>query len=414
MPSPLGSRPFTSARCLTIFITFGLALTSVSIEAQTFQVLHSFTGGLDGATPYAGLTVDRAGNLYGTTSAWSVGSGTVFRLSKRTGTWIFSPLYIFNGGSDGRNPNTRVVFGPDGALYGTTLQGGQSWGTVFKLQPPLSICHAVSCPWTETVVYAFGQGGSSDGLYPNGEIAFDPSGNLYGVTQQGGATDYGTVYELTRTHGTYVHSILYSFNQNNNEVYPEGLLSFDGSGNLYGIAAGILGDDSNIYELTHSGAGWEETKTFNQYTQQTGGYPSGGVIVDGFANVYGANALGGANNGGVVFELSPSGGGWTFNVLNALPGGTQNGGGPGSFLFMDSQGDIFGTTVANGSWSHGSVFELKLQSGSWVYTSLHDFTGGSDGSEPFSNVVLDSNGSLYGTTTAGGDHGYGVVWEITP
>ena len=394
--------------CL-VFLMLGL----LQSQAQTFHVLHSFSGGIDGAAPYAGLAIDRAGNLYGTTSAWVVGSGTVFKLSKRNGAWIFSSLYVFSGGADGRNPNTRVVFGPDGALYGTTLQGGQSWGTVFKLQPPASVCRTVSCPWTEIVLYSFGLGGSPDGLYPNGEITFDQVGNLYGVTQQGGETDYGTVYELTPSHGTYTHNILYSFNQNNNEVYPDGLLSFDASGNLYGIAGGILGEDSNIYELTPSGSGWIETKVFNQYTNQTGAYPSGGVILDSSGNVYGTNYLGGAQNGGVVFKLSPSGSGWTISVLNALPGEPQGGGGPGSFLFMDSQGDIFGTTVTSPS-GNGSVFKLKFQNGTWVYSSLHNFTGGADGSAPYSNVVSDSEGNLYGTTTSGGAFGNGVVWEITP
>ena len=202
-----------------------------------FSVLHNFTGGRDGATPYAGLTKDAAGNLYGTTSSGNLGPGTVFKLTKLNGAWTFNSLYNFIGGSDGGDPLTRVVFGPNGILYGTTNQGGTfGGGTVFKLQPPATFCRSVSCPWTKTTFYEFGQSGSNDGRYPDGEFIFDQTGNIYAVTQQGGTTGYGAVYELALSHGVYLESVLYSFDRNNRqEAYPGGILARDASGNLYGI-----------------------------------------------------------------------------------------------------------------------------------------------------------------------------------
>jgi uncharacterized repeat protein (TIGR03803 family) len=134
-------------------------------QAQTYQVIHNFTGGQDGAYPEAGLT-ERGGNLYGT--AYQGGGsnrGTVFKLARNGSGWIFTPLYSFTGGTDGSAPIAGVVFGRDGTIYGTTEFGGHNCGvgcgTVFHLRPPLSVCKTVLCAWTETVLYQFS--GSSDG-----------------------------------------------------------------------------------------------------------------------------------------------------------------------------------------------------------------------------------------------------------
>jgi len=397
-----------------ILSLIALTLTETGASAQTFTVLHNFTNGNDGSTPWAGLTIDRAGNLYGTTSGFTRASGTVFRLTQRSGTWVFGTLYSFTGGDDGANPETRVVFGPDGSLYGTTTQGGLGSGTVFKLQPRPTACPTTFCPWKERVLYAFGTDGGGDGAYPSGEVTFDRTANIYGVTAEGGAYETGTAYELALSNGTYSHSTIYSFDEyGKNEAYPAGLLSFDSSGNLYGIAAGVLSLDSKVYELVPSPSGWTETTVFNQFTDASGERPTGGVILDASGNLYGAVSFRGANNGGAVYKLSAEGGNWIFDVLFSFQG-NGNPSGPASFLYMDSAGNIYGTTYQDGAQNHGSVFKLTPQNGSWLYTSLHDFTGGSDGSEPVSNVVLDSSGNLYGTTSAGGAFGYGVVWEITP
>jgi len=105
-------------------------------HAQTFNVLHNFSGGGDGGTPSAGLTIG-GGSFYGTTMSGSSGNGTVFKLSHMGSGWVVNTLYTFQGGSDGSAPIARVLFGPDGALYGTTSLGGfQGNGTVFQLRPP--------------------------------------------------------------------------------------------------------------------------------------------------------------------------------------------------------------------------------------------------------------------------------------
>ena len=164
----LSFRPASVAPVIAVMLSL-MAVATQSAQAQTFTTLYTFTGGSDGASPYAGVTPDRAGNLYGTATlggskncyfVGDSGCGTVFKLSHKGTGWIFSLLYGFTGGSDGWWPFTPVTLGPDGSVYGTTSYGGgtgciagNGCGTVFKLQPPPNFCRSVSCPWTKTGIY---------------------------------------------------------------------------------------------------------------------------------------------------------------------------------------------------------------------------------------------------------------------
>jgi uncharacterized repeat protein (TIGR03803 family) len=133
--------------------------------------------------------------------------------------------------------------------------------------------------------------------------------------------------------------------------------------------------------------------------------------MDAEGNLYGTTAGGGAGGGGAVFELSPSGGGWTFSLLASLSG-VGFGGSRGSLVF-DSAGNLYGTTWSDGTFSQGNVFKLTHSGGQWTYTDLYDFTGGNDGGAPRAGVTLDSSGNIYGTA-GGGSTNYGLVWQITP
>jgi uncharacterized repeat protein (TIGR03803 family) len=177
--------------------------------------------------------------------------------------------------------------------------------------------------------------------------------------------------------------------------------------------------------------GWTENILYNFDYTSAGGYPIANPIFDqSSGNLYGATTDGGTGGGGTVFELSPSGSGWTFNLLYNLVGDGNcstlgyygPGPGPWGALALDSGGNLYGTTCSDGAYGYGNVFELTPSNDGWTYTDLHDFTGGSDGAFPISNVVFDSSGNLYGTASAGGSGtcnfegatGCGVVWEITP
>ena len=147
-----------------------------------------------------------------------------------------------------------------------------------------------------------------------------------------------------------------------------------------------------------------------------GAVPVGGLIFDESGNLYGTASIGGSGKGGTVYQLTPSNGKWTLTVLYSFTGS----GGPYAGLTMDVGGNLYGTTSEDGAYGYGNVFKLSPTNGGWTYTSLYDFAGGNDGKNPYSNVVLDGKGNLYGTTTSGGTGsgcaagGCGVVWEITP
>jgi uncharacterized repeat protein (TIGR03803 family) len=381
---------------------------SLPAQAQTYNAIYNFTGGHDGSNPEAGLTIDHAGSLYGTTNGGGVGFGAAFKLAHKGSSWTFNPLYSFAGGSDGAGTYSRVIFGPDGSLYGVTYGTNSGFGTVFRLQPPATACKSVLCPWTETVLYRFT--GGSDGANPDGDLVFDQAGNIYGVTLKGG-DGYGVVYELTRSGGGWTQSVLHTFEQGSGGTHPTAGVIFDKTGNLYGTAAfGGLGYGV-VFQLTPSGSGWTENVLYTFTGGNDGGAPIGGLIFDNSGNLYGSTFQNGVGSGGTAFELMFQSGKWTFELLHSFAG--TSGCGPQASLAFDQAGSLYGTTLCDGTNGQGSVFELTPSNGTWTYTSLHDFAG-SEGGFPFSNVVFDANGNIYGTASEGGADGVGVVFQITP
>ncbi len=404
-----------SALALTIAVTR-------SAQAQTFDVLHSFTGGGDGASPGAGLTMDKGGNFYGTTEHGGPngpnGYGTVFKLTHKGSGWVLTSLYSFAGGDDGANPAARVIVGPNGTLYGTTAYGGgngcggKGCGTVFNLRPPMSNPINVLSSWTETVLYRFT--GGNDGARPVGDLVFDQSGNIYGTTAGGGSSQEGTVYELTPSNGDWTETVLWSFTGGNDGGKPAAGVIFDNAGNLYGTTQiGGTNGFGSVFQLAAAGSSWSQSTVYSFQNGGDGASPVGGLILDSSGNLYGTATSKGQGSGGTLFELTPQqNGNWALTVLYAFVG--QAGGGPQASLTMDDAGNLYGTTYKDGAYGSGSAFRLIPASGGWNYVDLHDFTSGSDGAQPVSNLVLDANGNLYGTAFAAGGYGYGVIFEILP
>lgn len=394
-----------------------MALAGASVQAQTYNVLYTFTGQGDGAAPMAGLTIDGAGNLYGTTSAaggW--GFGNVYRLVHSGSGWNFYLVYTFQGytqwNTDGGSPYARVAIGPDGALYGTTRIGGNGdgcredhgCGTVYKVQPQFG------GGWKETILFQFGY---FDGDHPwYGDVVFDRAGNLYGTTFVGGANLQGAVYKLAPTNGTWIESMVYSFSGTDGSQPLNGP-TIDATGNLYGTtSAGGTNGYGTVYRLQPSGSGWVESTLHSFQSGSDGMTPSSGVVLDQSGNLYGATEGAGIAGGGTAFELTQGAlGSWTLNTLFGFRGtGFQ-----GSYrtLARDSAGNLYGTTAGDGAYQHGSVFKATFANGKWSYQSLHDFTGGSDGAYPYGTLSFDAAGNIYGTTSAGGAYGNGVVFQIT-
>jgi len=409
-----------------IFLILFMTVTAEPVQGQTFTVIHSFAGA-DGANPYAGLTMDASGNLYGTTHYMGAyGAGNVFRLKHYSGGWVLATLYNFTGGNDGSQPTAGVTIGRDGTLYGTTQLGGPyqcgqvgvNCGVVYNLRPPATAPRSAVYSWNETVLWNFT--GGADGGYPNGELIFDQAGNIYGTDGWGGYEGYGNggaVFELTPSGGTWMETTLYSPTNNGEGQTPSGGVILDNSGNMYGV---FTGGGSNgggaVYELSPSGSGWSMQYLYAFSGQNGGAAAVGGLIFDPLDNLYGATAAGGVHSGGMVFQLTPDSSGWIFNLLYSFPSPTctTGGCGPQDRLMMDAAGNLYGTSWGGGAYGFGSVFRLSPSGSAWTYTSLHDFTGGSDGANPKSNVVPDAQGNLYGTAAYGGINGDGVVWEITP
>ena len=410
----------------TLVVIAALALFAPLGRAQTYNVIHTFSGGGDGFAPYSGLTIGPGGNLYGTTSEMT--GGTVFQMKQVNGSWLLSTLLNFNR-RNGLIPYGRPVFGPGGSLFGTTLEGGTSQnceegcGAVYNMRPPATVCKSVSCPWTGVAIYSFAD--SNDGGSPNQvNPAFDQAGNLYGTAAMGGLSGRGVVYKLTPSNGSWNETVILNFDGPNG-MYPYSGVIIDDAGNLYGTTAyGGQHGLGSIYEISPSGSGWAMTTLYSFQGTTDGQNPSAGLVLDRAGNLYGATPVGGSNGGGTVFELSPSGGNWNFSLLYSLTGQPTQQHYPGVIdaLAIDSTGNLYGAAYSEGTHSSGAIFKLTPSNGGWTYTSLHDFSGGSDGGFPLGGPSVDGGGKVYGTTEYGGTlsgqncafAGCGVVWEITP
>ena len=389
-----GMRLRAASAALAFVVVLGLeVVTTQSAQAQTFTVLHNFTGSPDGAYPFAGVIRDTAGNLYGTTEGGGKAAGTVFKVSKTSKETV---LHSFTESPDGGAPFGGLVRDAAGNLYGTTAQGGSSsnFGTVFK----------VSTTGKETVLHSF-KGGTKDGEYPEADVLRDAAGNLYGTTSKGGSSGYGTVFKVSTTGK---ETVVHSFTGGANGAYPYAGVIMDTKGNLYGTTSEIGSSGyGTVFKVSTTG---KETVLHNFTGGAHGAYPYAGVIMDAKGNLYGTTVGGGAQGLGTVFKLSTTGKLTTLYSFCSRSG-CADGGEPYAGLVRDAAGNLYGTTtLGGGSSSSGGVYEF---SSSGKLTVLHSFAG-SDGESPRAGVVRDTAGNLYGTTEGGGSSGGGTVWKLTP
>jgi uncharacterized repeat protein (TIGR03803 family) len=406
-----------------------------------FTVLYTFKGGADGSGPASGLILDSAGNLYGTTFYGGVNNnGVVFKVSPLGQETV---LHSFTGAPDGASPWAGLTADAAGNLYGTTYSGGAySAGTVFKVTPS----------GQERVLFSFAQG--SSGAYPAAGVVLDADGNIYGaagvlvykldqaehfttlahlearacglardasgnfyvtsVENDPGKLPYGAVFKLD-TSGTV--SLLYKFKGaallSGIELPVDGYLGqnagpiVDSAGNVYGTTP-FAGTAGIVYEIQASG----KVRTLYSFEPAAGGTaPNSYVTLDAGASLYGTTAYGGSPaNVGVLYKLSAGG---KETVLHAFLGGSTDGAFPSGHVVLDSAGNLYGTTSSGGASNYGMVYKLTP---SGQESILHMFTGGADGREPF-GLAIDSAGNLYGTTFYGGavgqtGWGQGVVFKL--
>lgn len=375
-------------------------------SAANFQVIHDFTGRADGAAPGYTLLRDGKKAFIGTANQGGAGYGTVFRIKRKSGNWTVKPLYKL-AATDGQ-PGWGVIAGKNGSLFVNasyaSVQGGPC-GSALELDPPTA--PASRAKLVSTLLHTYTK--SEDGC-PSGNLLRGSGGKLFGVTQNGGAYGWGSVFELKLSRSGWKQTILHSFQGQADGGAPYSELIGDGAGNLYGTASSSEINAGTVFEVSPSQNGWAFKVLYTFTGGNDGGQPVAALTFDSAGNLYGATTSSGAKGGGTIFQMAPSGDIWNFQVLHSLSGTD----GPVASLAIDKAGALYGTNFMDGANGYGSVFSLSPVSGKWRYKDLHDFTGGADGGYPGGGVVFDSNGNLFGTTVLGGANGLGVVYEVTP
>jgi uncharacterized repeat protein (TIGR03803 family) len=383
------------------------------------RVLYQFSGGADGSNPYFGIVFDGKGNAYGTTYfGGTYGWGTIFRLEPSSHGWAEQVLYSFRGTSDGLNPAGNLVIDATGNLYGTTEYGGNGvgctqgsnncGGTVFELMRS-------NGGWKHLVLYNFcSRFGCTDGSDPIG-LTLDKAGNLYGITIGGGEScssgGCGTVYRLSHLHGSWSEKVLHAFSGGDDGIVPSPGIMIDKSGNLYGTTCcgGSYGYGL-VFELSPVKRRWKEVLIYTfDGSSGNNASPNGSLTLDAAGNIYGTTPGYSGYCCGVVFKLSRSRGQWLESVVYTFDG--THGTHPNPGLIVDSAGNFYGSTILGGQDNFGEVFELRPGK-TWTIKLLYSFTGAVD-ENPNPGLIFGPGGGLYGTTPGSYYQQYqGEVFEV--
>jgi len=382
---------------LAAFLAVLFTVTSAQ-PATKYKILHGFGKGKDGGGIFfAGVALDREGNVYGVTQGGGAyGFGMVFELTPGPrGKWTETILHNFCRHPphcmDGSSPSATPALDAQGDLYGTAV------GATFQMTPR---------PKGRAFKVIWGRDG--------GDLILDAKGNLYGGFTLG-KYDSGAVGELSPTPHGWKEKDLYSFCRVPgcpDGVEGEGPLAWDAAGNLYGVTQqGGKYNGGLVFQLEHVGDKWKDHVLHNFVD----GDPLGGVVLDAAGNVYGSTSQGGKYYNGDVFMLSPQKDGtWKYTELYDFPDYMKNGAGPIGQMVFDKAGNLYGATSGGGKYGLGTVFELSPASGGkWTHRVLHAFQF-EDGEIPYAGLTIDGQGNLYGTTSEGGPNNYGVVYQITP
>jgi len=383
------------------------AAAAIALPAQTFNPLLGFNGA-DGAGPYAGLVQGPDGNLYGTTSGGGAqGYGTIFKITSRG---ELTTLYSFCSQSncaDGARPNAGLVQGRDGNFYGTTYRGGangSNYGTVFKITPSGTLATLYNfCLRSEC----------TDGTNPESGLVQGTDGSLYGTTAYGGnGSDSGTVFKIA-LNGTLktLHSFCSESGCTDGAGPFAGLIEAI-DGNFYGTTArgGDLsacpsdGGCGTVFKITPEGA----LTTIESFDYAVGANPTAALVQATDGNFYGTTYNGGSQGYGAVFKIAPAG---TLTTLYSFgcQGGCVNGANPGAGLVQGTDGNFYSTTQYGGADGYGTVFKITPAG---TLTTLHSFDG-RKGELPYAALVQDTNGTFYGTTPYGGPSDDGTIFHLS-
>ena len=364
---------------------------------------------LGGCSGTGSVPTPSAGAGLQSSSVRSSTAGPFSKASPQTVKPTETVLYSFTGNPDGQYPDSTLVEDAAGNFYGTTEYGGINGnGSVFKLTP------AGSGTYTESVLWSFSY--YTDGGDPQGVIV-DSSGALYGVTLDGAANDLGAVFKLTPGPSGYTESILHTFQGNNDGEYPSGTLAIDSAGDLYGTTmSGGLDTAGTVYELANSGSAYTYSQIYFFQSYPDGASPQAGLLLTSSGALIGSASSGGKNNDGAIFQLTPAGSGsYTERLLYSFNGPKKDLGNPYSAIVADASGNLYGSGYDGGAKYRGGVFKLTPSGGGYKESVLYSFTTSrKNGYFPQSSLLLDQSGNIYGTTHSGGIDNVGIIFELSP
>ena len=429
----------------SLLAVVGLAIAVVApgqSRAANETPLVSFNGA-NGLSPRGDLIADVKGNLFGTTFLGGANDhGTVFEIAKIPGGYASTPTTLVNFCSlanctDGEEPVTGLIADARGNLFGTTQFGGAyGRGAVFKIAKTAS-----GYASTPTILVSFcSLANCADGAAPSGGLIFDSDGNLFGTTRDGGANAggfSGTVFEIAKIPGGYASTptVLVSFCSLANcadGAAPQAALITDAKSNLFGTTTGGgANGNGTVFEIIKTRHGYANTPTTlvsfcSLANCADGRVPFGRLIADTKGNLFGTTAggpflieMGGA---GTVFEIVKSAGGYASTATTlvsfcSLPN-CADGEHPMADLIADTKGDLFSTTSGGGANGGGTVFEVAKTAGGYASTpavlvSSCALANCADGNQPVGGLIADATGNLFGTTNVGGANNSGTVFEVT-
>ncbi|HEX4825929.1 MAG TPA: choice-of-anchor tandem repeat GloVer-containing protein [Candidatus Polarisedimenticolaceae bacterium] len=373
----------------------------VKIDGTALTVLESFSGAETGSHPYGTVLQGADGALYGTTSDGGAnGTGTVYKMN-RDGTG-FTVLMSFADATTGSYSYAELIQGPDGALYGTASSGGAAgWGTVFRLRTD-------GAGFAVLKHFAGGAGGAS----PWGAVIRASNGVLYGTTSYGGAFDNGAIYRLNSDGSGF--GILNSFQYAATGQFPATALIEGAGGFLYGTTSygGGLSAYGTAFKIGLDGALFTTLTTFQyQATSDNLSDRTGGVILGGDAMLYGTTPGDSETGAGRIYRLNVDGSGFEliFSNFSLYPDMTEGGGEPGPGVIEGHDGWLYGVAYAGGLFDSGTVFKVRTDgTGFTVLKDLYPTTG----SHPSGALVQAADGTLFGTTLVGGNPGDGTIFRL--
>jgi uncharacterized repeat protein (TIGR03803 family) len=388
----------------------GTAVVASATEKET--VLYQFNRKAGGYGPQGPEVMDTQGNIYGVASEGGVSGqccGAIYELSPQTGGgYSYSTIYTFTGIGPDLFPTGTLTMDAAGNLYGTTAGG---YNEIYKLSPN------GSGGWSESVLYSGSASGfdfsavaedAAGNVYSVEAIGgANNKGFVLELSPSGETWTFQDIFDFDGVHGS-----------GGNGGFIVGGLIADAAGNLYGTMpqGGTSTNCTNgcgvVFELKPDGDLWVE-KVLENFNGTNGSVPATTLSIDGSGNLYGTTTTGGSKGSGLAFELTPNGsGGWTQHVLHAFSGANGDGSSPDTPLTLAGSA-IYGTTRFGGVNGSGTVFKLSLSGGMWKESILHSFTGLKDGAFP-GGVIVDGSGNLFGEADFGGDRDNdGVTFELT-